>query len=301
MAAISPDSRPEDNRVKEDLQRKVVNWLGDQGYPLEMRVARHFSRRAMQVVPSWYYLDPESLDYREIDVLATHSSSDYFHLTVPVECKSSPGKPWVAFSAEESQLHQFAFARQRLVSKGARDWWKQESRYKGARELPLFRSGSGHAYGATQAFTTGSDAVYSSMRSVVKAAITLKEDQDLGDGFRFAQPLIVINAPLFEAHLADSGDISVSPTDRIDIAWRNTVVDHVDKSPHAIISLVTEGGLPQFIDDCTLTVKHLESSARLWQTDRKEFERQRQNRGRYNAFLEENPGVRGGPGWELSY
>ena len=78
-----------------DLNKKIYDWLNKQGYPLEMEVAKSFQEAEFQVSQSEYYIDPESEDSREVDVVASASKS-YFRKVVKikfiVECKVSKDK-----------------------------------------------------------------------------------------------------------------------------------------------------------------------------------------------------------------
>jgi hypothetical protein len=52
------------------MEQQIRDWLQNQGYPLEMRTAANYTNAGFRVVQSSYYQDPESSDWREIDVVA---------------------------------------------------------------------------------------------------------------------------------------------------------------------------------------------------------------------------------------
>jgi hypothetical protein len=111
---------PQESRVIASIRK----WLNEQGYPLEMRVARAFQRAGAFVQQSVFYTSDEDVQ-REIDVCAQFGKSFVtslpvskssgerspiarivrFDLVAVVECKSSPtsGKPWVIFTSGSEQ------------------------------------------------------------------------------------------------------------------------------------------------------------------------------------------------------
>jgi hypothetical protein len=82
------------------LINKVREWIDTQGYPFEMIVAKAFRNAGFTVAQSVYYIDKETDQPREIDVIAHHSvqvEGKTFYIVFVIECKSSKGKPWIAF------------------------------------------------------------------------------------------------------------------------------------------------------------------------------------------------------------
>lgn len=86
------------------LEEKLRAWLAEQGYPLEMKVAKAFQDAGFIVTQSSYYSDPETATQREIDVVAESGGEwvDYFLLDVQfaISCKNTVKRPWIVFSAE---------------------------------------------------------------------------------------------------------------------------------------------------------------------------------------------------------
>jgi hypothetical protein len=77
------------------MEQQIRNWLQTQGYPVEMRSAAAYRDAGSRVVQSSYYQDPESSDWREINVVADRTWIAAETNSVPIlimfvaECKAS--------------------------------------------------------------------------------------------------------------------------------------------------------------------------------------------------------------------
>lgn len=52
-----------------NLHSKVINWLETQGYPLEMTLAKSFSKSGFEIQQPLHFLDPETNTIRETDMV----------------------------------------------------------------------------------------------------------------------------------------------------------------------------------------------------------------------------------------
>src|SRR3989442_788755 len=89
------------NTPSPDLLAKVREWLTKQGYPLELRVGQAFAAAGWGVSHASFDEDPETHKQREIDLYVYMQGHGLpaIQFMLAIECKSSPDKPWVAFSA----------------------------------------------------------------------------------------------------------------------------------------------------------------------------------------------------------
>src|SRR4051794_23069109 len=90
---------------KPDLQGKLKEWLGKQGYPLEMAVGRAFPERGVRVTPPHYFPDSKTGEQREIDVLATRQreiDGRILRMVLVIECKFKADMPWLALTYSEN-------------------------------------------------------------------------------------------------------------------------------------------------------------------------------------------------------
>src|ERR1035437_8775297 len=81
-----------------ELTHNVRKWLAANGYPLEMKAAKVFKTAGFDVEQSEYYLDRDTEDYRELDILASLSRDSkrvHYSLRALVECKFCKSNPWL--------------------------------------------------------------------------------------------------------------------------------------------------------------------------------------------------------------
>ncbi|MFC4495800.1 hypothetical protein ACFPA8_16860 [Streptomyces ovatisporus] len=251
------------------LARKVMSWLSDQGYPLEMRTAEAFRSRGLAVRQSEYYFDSDSGGHREIDLVARiplHERDfevDHSFLCPVIECKSSPGKPWIIFSGGEN-IDAVDCIAQRFVLRSARTKWEEFARRLTFNRdsllhapLPLFRVEYDVGYSAVRSSLGKSreDVAYGAMTSVSKAAYAVANMLSPALAMQVAVPIIVVDSPLFKCTLDMQGNAQLERIAMGSVAWRNKIADA--SLSHSIIRVVTESGLPQLVSDICLTADTL--------------------------------------------
>jgi hypothetical protein len=237
----------------DELRRKVPDWLKNQGYPLEMEVARAFLKAGFRTLQSEYYEDPETKTPREIDVVADDQdeiAGCLVRLTVCTECKVSKGKPWILLTSKETSLAAPARVAQRAASALGRKFLRSVAQSKAYQSLRLFQLPPRPAYGLMQALTTGSDLAYAACMSAAKATAAMLAEADTanrpqGGVLEIVVPAIVIDGRLFESFLKESGEMVVNEVSEGTLVWRNSLV----RAPHTIIRVITTPYLPQFIQE----------------------------------------------------
>ena len=239
-----------------DLEGKIRAWLDEQGYPLEMRVACAFRRAGFRVFQSDYYRDRQSDAFREIDVVA---SADHrvgtllIRFQFVIECKSARNKPWLMFCSRDAAIAPPARVAQRTASKLAAAALTRLAQRTEVQDLDLFQIIDPPAYGATQAFTTGNDVVYSALTAVGSAVSARAQDVD--DERRLTQrfcmilfPVVVIEGRLFSCVLQDDATLAIAEAERTTLLWRNPVA----REPHTIVSILTDRAMQEFAN-CSIT------------------------------------------------
>ena len=194
-----------------DLNKKVLEWVMGQGYPLEMKVATSFRNRGFEVIQSHYYPDPENNDLREIDIVAiTPEYTGLIDVSFVIECKSSKKKPWVLFTSEHTLEGLNILFSYCINSDSAREILIEKQMETDVK-LPWMKKNGRIAYGLTQAFTTGSDVTFKASTGVLKAAISRK--RILGEKgyspFVFVFPVIVVDGNIFECFIDKYGELSI--------------------------------------------------------------------------------------------
>ncbi|MFI9600284.1 hypothetical protein ACIHCX_10450 [Streptomyces sp. NPDC052043] len=262
-----------DDSDTDPLASKVLRWLSDQGYPLEMRVAQKLRDNAIRFTQSEYYRDAESGDLREIDLSIRIPLREYDeeiptpYLCPVIECKSSPGKPWILFSGGV-KLSDGAKIAQRYVLERA---WKHWSNFasqavkgrvgSGPWELrfPSFAYGDPPAYSAvrTSLGKSREDAAYGAMTSVTKAAYGIANKYPLrgNTAYHIAMPVIVVDSPIYSCRLGSHGEPEIEKVTKGTIVWRNRVP--ANEASHPIITVLSEEALPEFCSNLNRTADSL--------------------------------------------
>jgi len=227
-----------------ELENKVRAWLDEQGYPLEMRVACAFRRAGFRVRQSDYYRDPTTNAQREIDVVVhidREIEGRLVRVQFMIECKLSRSKPWLMFCSPDIRLAPPARVAQRTASPTASAVLDGLAQRKEIQDLELFCITEPPAYGATQAFTTGSDAVYTALTGV-GAAVTAEAKEESQSVHVILFPVVVVEGKLFSCVLKDDTSISVTEISRGTLLWRNPIAGN----PHTIVSILSDSCLQDF-------------------------------------------------------
>ena len=260
---------------EEGLTASVRKWLLEQGFPLEMRVARTFKQAGFSVRQCVSYKDLSSGKAREIDVVAEaryefEDASAGLRLSFIIECKRAATKPWILLSTPEAQS-----AGYNIFGSSANDVGNALLSNMELIDLPpegMLQGPSRSAYSVTVAHKQADkiDDAYSACLAVVDA---LKGRGDIGTDFdsRFTSsgdllrwahitfPVIVIEGPLLDAHLDEAGDLLVSEVERGRIAWE-IVQPGV---PDTLIEIVREKELPDLLETLQQEVAAIKKACSL--------------------------------------
>jgi hypothetical protein len=233
----------------DELKKKVENWIKEQGYPLEMKVATAFIDEGFDVRQGSFYLDPESNESREIDVIVRCGDIlSHFDVYFIIECKSN-SKPWILFTSENTLAGYNRYFAYCLYSEFARNQFINKTMYNRqlGEMLPWFDKKGRNAYAVTQAFTTSVDNTYKAAMSSLKAAIALKisEEKKWQKHLTFIFPVIVIDGSLFESYLNPSGELVVDAVEKGFLHFPLEINGLIGTN----IYVVTLGGLPHFINE----------------------------------------------------
>lgn len=89
-------------------ESQIKDWLSKTGYPLEFYVADLFKKHGFNVDKSMYYLDLNSKEIREIDIIAfldEYKNGFSFRFLFVIECKVIKGKSVIAFTDEDRRIN----------------------------------------------------------------------------------------------------------------------------------------------------------------------------------------------------
>lgn len=276
-----------------DLKEKVTSWINEQGYPLEMLVAKRFREAGFRTFQSEYYIDPESGDSREIDVVAstqTQVGEMLAKVTFCIECKISRKHPWIIFTSRDTSIAEPASVVQRTGTLLAREFLIKIAQNKYAHNAPFFKVSDRNGYSLTEAFTSGKDNAYSSCLSVSKCAKAIairgNETSKIQKPLcNIILPVILIQGKLFECH-QDSSELEVNETQRSILMWRN----QASNTGHSIINICTEEALGSLIKDASKLAKFIFAQTDTLKNVEEEFLSIYENRRRLGlAGMREEP------------
>lgn len=189
------------------LEQRLLEWLGTQGYPLELRVAEACRLAGIEGKPSASFADPESGSSREIDFIGWLGDSfGALEVAVPIESKSG-SKPWILLHQRDvlpfNRLQAYGVLSDSVLEAIA-------GRLQDGPALPSFRKEDGVAHACVQGFTNREDQTFGAVISCVKAALWHaggSTHDEFASSLRCAFPVVVIDAPLYRCALDDRGDL----------------------------------------------------------------------------------------------
>jgi hypothetical protein len=243
------------------LDKKIIEWLEQQGYPLEMRVAKAFIDVGVSVSLSDYYIDPESDTPREIDIVAGSQDGEYadyfmFSVEFAIECKKT-SFPWVLF-VKPGRKYDSVY-RNGWVCSEIGSTVKGKLKYHKLIKNKLHNWSGNLAYGVTQALRKGAseswDIPYKALMSCVKASHGLARltehkvwSSPSSEKVLFGsmtQPVIVLDGHLFEASLDESGGLQITEIDEGIINFKYPFLKRSDE--YVSVRIVTLPALPRFV------------------------------------------------------
>lgn len=241
-----------------NLQTNVETWLREQGYPLEMRTAQAFSRRGWFLHHSRRYKDPTTEKEREIDLLAFDDDPvtiSPIHCHLVIECKWTPMKPWVLFTAARKSLTPIGHFCSTPMTRSATSAVECLASEDVA-GFSLF-SELEEAYALVQAFRKGDsiDAAYAAVQSAVNAADFFARSMSESTEHAIVYvPIVILDGDLFRCSLSKSGEATVYPVDA------GCLIHNTANEFSKCVHIVRETALEEFIDRAEKTFKSLRIS-----------------------------------------
>jgi len=251
------------NETKPTLQQKVLDWLSQEGYPLEFFTATTFRQHGFGVWQGQYAVDPKTPAVREIDIIAfadRHLNDGFLRIEYIVECKWTKDKPWVVFSSKSASMAPSACISQTIASKlGNAILWLIAGE-TALHKTSTFATPPNPGFGGRQVFTKDGDAFYTAIQSVTLKAKRRADDYDhpsrpskvLPREACVFLPVIVIEGQLFEASYDESAEtITVNEVPRVRLHWRGSDAWRW----HATVDIVAKDDLNNFVDQRKTEIK----------------------------------------------
>jgi hypothetical protein len=269
--------------TSDDLSTNVKNWVEQQGYSLEMRVAKRFQENGFAVSQFEHFVDQESRSVRPVDVVATLSQdfgSSRVVIKLFIECKySSKDKPWVIIATSE-KFNKHAFFSRILKGQHPSNWAKIDTlqgrltakiiqniekignldsltiKNPGYVVAEAFKSQGDHAYEAIMQISKCVEAHDSEEEDTYKKTIQMWDQVDdqiqlsqMGLFISIAFPMVVINSQLFESYLAENNTVQVSEIENgtVFVPYRRRENDPNAKIILSPVTVVTEKFLERYV------------------------------------------------------
>ncbi|WP_155648680.1 hypothetical protein [Burkholderia pseudomultivorans] len=228
---------------EQELNNKVIRWLRETGFPLEMEAAAAFRNAGFDVRQSGTFRDPESNKGREIDVLASDPDLiGIIEISFIIECKATH-KPWIVLTAPDAFSNFNRMTAFSVLSRDARKALASRLQAPPHKLRKYIERSNKGGYGLRQALGNGDDAAYTAAMSALKGChdLALKTSNHFPT-LTFAFPVIVVDAPLFECSRREDGEITINRVEESEFLFSAHIPERVD----ARISVVTREKLADF-------------------------------------------------------
>ncbi|MFJ4281132.1 hypothetical protein [Streptomyces massasporeus] len=230
------------------LEDRVRKWLSDQGYPLEMRVARIVGAAGAGWDHGRVYTDPVTEKTREIDLFGYFDGPrQELSVHVVFECKHSRDKPWVLFGTDRPGLTPTGLARSTpatpLVKKALARTLRGRRMLSPVTDMTMFRAPDGiTGFNLARAHTDNQDAAFHAVRGVSAAAEETARDIGSHGHAVLYLPVVVIDTPLIRCFLpAEEEDVQLEQVER------GVLLTSSRPGSYTFIHVVTVEALPSFM------------------------------------------------------
>lgn len=243
------------------MEKEILSWLSEHGFPLEMRVAQQMTNLKFQVIQSAYFSDFDTGTPREIDLLcrllahsepADNMGMSELETLCATECKSN-SKPWIVFKQTKPVGWPPGFI---ITSKTG--WHLLHNLRKELSNCRIEEAAVGAGHGVREAFTTN-DRAFTGIMSALKAAEStiiaadknVEQAESSWGKFRYAYsgiaiPVVVISGLLFECSLGEDGLPAIKPVQSSAVVLRYPRPREIH-SQGAVVHIVTEAALSDFL------------------------------------------------------
>lgn len=276
--------------MDQTLTKGITEWLDRGGYPLELYVVKILKELGFFCSKSLLFSDEESQKAREIDVVAekyTRSSdlTETLLLKLVIECKKSSNAFVVLCdSSEEETILNSVFLGNLIV--GSEDdkfvfmsLYTDSVKPQGQQlfSAPTLNIPSRRGYTLLQAHQQSDSHIYSEIYKLAKAYYfeIQKEDNfrnrvlagsdtltraEMVDTFHFHLPVLVVDAPLVEVYLDESGNTQIEVKQissiKIRLPWKASDKDYNPDEGLSIV-IVTKEKVSDFAKDAIAFAKEV--------------------------------------------
>lgn len=283
------DSKSEKENLfsTQNLPAQVKKWIEEQGYSLEMRVAKKFQENNFAVSQFEHFIDQESGSVRPVDVvvsLAKDVGNSRIIVKLYIECKySAKDKPWVIVVTSD-KFDKFSFFSRILKGHHPSNWSNIET-LQGRATARIVQSLNSNSsldifsirnpgYVVAESLTNQKDHAYEAIIQISKSVEAhdteteetynktlqafddldedpdyIKRPPDFGIFLSIAIPVVVINGQLFESYLGKDNEVEVSEIQNgmVFVPYRQRETNPHSQVVLSPVTVVTEKYLDNYI------------------------------------------------------
>ncbi|MBE0680528.1 MAG: hypothetical protein IH589_01330 [Anaerolineales bacterium] len=270
-------------QTNQDLSTQVKKWVEEQGYSLEMRVAKKFQESGFQVSQFEHFIDQESGSVRPVDVVVSLSKdigNSRIVIKLYIECKySAKDKPWVIVVTSD-KFDKFSFFSRILKGEHPSSWSnidilqgrvaaKIVQALDSNLSLDVFSiknpgyvvaesltNQKDHAYEAiiqisksVEAHDTESEETYKQTTQTLDDSEITDSSSSFGLFVSIAFPIVVINGQLFESYLGNNNEVEVSEiqSGMVFVPYRRREANPHSQVVLSPVTVVTEKYLDNYV------------------------------------------------------
>lgn len=249
------------------MEEKIKEWINKNGYPLELKVAKSFSKSGFSVAQSISFVDSTTKKVRETDIIAhiTKQINDvWVNLTFVIECKLSIDKPWVSFHNDDTS--NFAENTSPILTTNNGHILLNKIREKSDfKSRLLFPDNNKMGYSIVRALGNGKDMAYSAVQSVLSATEYFidKSNQSSKKFINIYFPVIVIEGKLYKAEIDLKGNIQVNKISETQISTVKSFAEQNSTYVNIIEFAKLDSITQDLMNECKLIFEKYDAELKL--------------------------------------
>lgn len=232
--------RVTDSGEPKSIEARLRDWIGKQGYPLEMRAAEALRDVGASFDHGRVYDDPETKKSREIDLMGYFDEETSVH--VIFECKHSD-KPWVIFATDKYALNPKDYLPYTPATQTMLTLLRQnQERTEPLLRMAMYEAPHRHGFTLVRAFGDNQDQAHHALGTLVAASTALsRRHSEYGHSVLYV-PVVLVDSPLFICYMQPG-----QPEPVLEPATLGVVVQPIGGSLRMPIRVLHVDGLPEWL------------------------------------------------------
>lgn len=212
--------------MEESLDNKILKWINKGGFPLELKAIKILKNIGYSIGQSINYLDSQTNNPREIDIMAYKYyklNNTWLTITLTIECKYSPDKPWIGFSSIDNRFDIKDTIVHRFSNKVGKDYLNELVNDDLVKSLLLFKTEDLRCFNVTRAFSDNLDMAYSATTSVINATQAfVNKANKLKRIIRIFFPIVLVDGLIYNCFLNEQDEIEIKKEGMLKLITTNS-------------------------------------------------------------------------------